>query len=66
MTVTKDMTINQILNYNQDIAPILLQAGMHCLGCPSAQAETLAQACNAHNIDCEKILSDINKVVNND
>lgn len=65
MEITKDMTIDQILNQNENIAPILLQAGMHCLGCPSARSETLEQACSVHNLDCEKILSDINKLVNN-
>lgn len=35
--ITKEMTIGEILNANPDVAPVLLEAGMHCLGCPSAQ-----------------------------
>ena len=41
MSVDKDMTISQIIQMNQDVIPILLDSGMHCIGCPSAQGETL-------------------------
>ena len=40
MNITKEMTIGEILRTNPAVAPVLLSAGMHCLGCPSAQAET--------------------------
>ena len=42
--ITKEMTIGEILNANPDVAPVLLEAGMHCLGCPSAQGESLMEA----------------------
>ena len=42
--ITKEMTIGEILNTNPDVAPVLLEAGMHCLGCPSAQGESLEEA----------------------
>ena len=35
--ITKDMTIGEILRTKPEVAPILMEAGMHCLGCPSAQ-----------------------------
>ena len=60
--ITKDMTIGEILAENKNIAPILMQSGMHCLGCPSAQAETLEEACAVHNIYCEELLSKINSL----
>ena len=41
-------------------ADILLEAGMHCLGCPSAQAETLEEACMVHGIDVEELLEKLN------
>ena len=37
--ITKEMTIGEILRANPEVAPILMEAGMHCLGCPSAQGE---------------------------
>ena len=42
--VTKDMLIGQLLRVDANIAPILMRAGMHCLGCPSAQGESLEEA----------------------
>ena len=42
--ITKDMTIGEILRTTPDVAPILMNAGMHCLGCPSAQGESLEEA----------------------
>ncbi len=60
MTITKDMTIGEILSADIGIAPILMNAGMHCVGCPASQAETLAEACMVHAMDEDKLLSDIN------
>lgn len=60
MTVTKDMTIMKIIETNEGIAPLLMQAGMHCLGCVMAHGETLEQACEVHGIDCDKLVDAIN------
>ncbi len=46
MKLTKDMTIAQIIQLDQNIVPLLVEAGMHCIGCPSAQGESLAEAWN--------------------
>ena len=54
--LNKDMTIGEILRANPDNAEVLLAAGMHCLGCPSAQMETLAEACMVHGMDVEELL----------
>lgn len=58
--ITKDMIIGDILRIDMGIAPILQQAGMHCVGCPSAQGETLEEACIVHGMDIDKLLADIN------
>ena len=42
--VAKDMTIGELIRTNPEVAPILMEVGMHCLGCPASQAETLAEA----------------------
>ena len=57
--VTKDMTIGEILRTNPQIAPILMEAGMHCLGCPSAQAESLEEAAMVHGMDIEELMKKI-------
>ncbi len=58
--VTGNMTIGEILEVREDVAPILLNMGMHCLGCPSAQMETLEEACAVHGVDVNEILSQMN------
>ena len=62
--VSKDMTIGEILNMNINVAPILMEIGMHCLGCPSAQAESLAQAAMVHGIDADLLVEKINAFLN--
>lgn len=63
MTVTKDMTIGNLIRENELIAPILMRAGMHCLGCPASQAESLEEACMVHGIDCDILVSQINEIL---
>lgn len=59
--VTKDMFIGEILRMNDDYAPVLMEFGMHCLGCPSSQMETLEEACLVHSIDVESLVQRLNK-----
>ena len=54
--ITKDMIIGEILKANPNHARVLMEAGMHCLGCPSSQAETLEEACMVHGIDVNELL----------
>lgn len=62
MAVTKDMLIGEIVQSNPDYIPVLLNAGMHCLGCPSAQGESLEEACMVHGIDADVLVEELNKV----
>jgi hybrid cluster-associated redox disulfide protein len=55
--ITKEMTIGEILQANPKIAPVLLDAGMHCLGCPSAQGESLEEAAMVHGIDIDELMT---------
>ena len=57
--ITKDMTIGEILRTNPGVAPVLMEAGMHCLGCPSAQAETLEEAAMVHGMDIDELMKKI-------
>ena len=58
--VTKDMIIGEILHLNEGVVPILMQSGMHCLGCPSSQMESLADACMVHGIDADGLVAELN------
>lgn len=62
--ITKDMTIGEILRTNMNVAPILMEAGMHCLGCPSAQGESLEEAAMVHGMDINELMSKINALEN--
>lgn len=57
--ITKDTIIGDILRINPAAAKILLEIGMHCLGCPASRAETLEQACQVHGVDTDEILDRI-------
>ena len=58
--VTKDMQIGQLLQLDPNIAVFLMRAGMHCIGCPSSQGETLEEACLVHGIDPDQLVDQIN------
>lgn len=62
--ISKDMTIGQLLATNPTVAPVLMEVGMHCLGCPSAQAETLEEAAMVHGLDADLLVAKINAVLN--
>lgn len=59
--VTKDMLIGDMLRIDIGIAPILMASGMHCVGCPSAQGESLEEAAMVHGMDCDDLLAKINE-----
>ena len=58
--VEKDTMIGELLQIDQNIAPILFGIGMHCLGCPSSQGETLEEACQVHGVDVDAIVEELN------
>ncbi len=59
--IERTTKIGELLEIAPEKAEILLQAGMHCLGCPASQAETLEEACEVHGIDVDDLLEKINK-----
>lgn len=58
--IEKTTKIGDLLEQFPDKADILLEAGMHCLGCPASQAETLEEACDVHGIDVEELVKKLN------
>ena len=60
MEINKDTTIGEILEKAPDKAELLLEVGMHCLGCPASQMETLEEACDVHGIDVEEVIAKLN------
>ena len=58
--ITKEMTIGEILRTYPNAAPILMEAGMHCLGCPASQMETIEEACMVHGVDVNEVVEKLN------
>ena len=59
--VTKDTTIGEVIQIDAGVIPILMGAGMHCVGCPSSAGETLEEAAMVHGINPDELLVNINK-----
>lgn len=55
--LNKDMTIGEILRTAPEAAPILMDAGMHCLGCPASQGESLEEAAMVHGLDVDDLMN---------
>ena len=60
MTITKDSIIGDILDQDSSAAPIFMDLGMHCLGCPASRGETLEQACFVHGQNVDELLGKLN------
>lgn len=58
--ITKDMIIGEILQIDKGVIPILMNAGMHCLGCPSSQMESIGEACMVHGMDADELVGKLN------
>lgn len=59
MEITKQTTMGDMIEYDRGIAVILMEAGMHCVGCPASNGESLEEACQVHGLDSDKVLKDI-------
>ncbi len=61
MQVTKDSIIGDVLDHNPGTAQFFFAIGMHCLGCPSARGESIADACRVHGTDADQLIAKINE-----
>lgn len=59
--VNKQMSIGEVLKLDRQTAPIFMQFGMHCLGCPHATAESLEMACAAHGVNPDDLVKKLNE-----
>ncbi len=60
-TINKDMIIADILAVDASLAPVLMASGMHCIGCPASQGETLEEACFVHGLEVDEVLDNLNE-----
>ena len=59
--ISKDMTIGELIAMDTNIIGILMGAGMHCIGCPSASGETLEEACMVHGLEVDVLVGKLNE-----
>lgn len=60
-TITKDMTIGEVLDINQNLAEVFMGFGMHCVSCPVSQMETVEEASQVHGIDIDFLIKKLNE-----
>lgn len=63
MEITKDLTLGELLDNFPETAEALFAVGMHCLGCPSARGESIAQAAEVHGVDVDELLKAIKSCI---
>ncbi|MBP1568241.1 MAG: DUF1858 domain-containing protein [Oscillospiraceae bacterium] len=62
--VTKNTMIGELLNINAEaVAPVLMGIGMHCLGCPSSQMETIEEAAAVHGLNADELVNMLNEKI---
>lgn len=62
--ITKEMYIGELLQINPGFAQLLMSVGMHCLGCPSSQMESIEDAAMVHGFDVDELLQKLNNFQN--
>ena len=63
MAFTKETIIGSVLDECPDAAPLFLEIGMHCLGCPSARGESIEDACAVHGVDADELVKKLNALL---
>lgn len=59
--ITKSTTIGEVLARNIDTSKYFLEIGMHCLGCPSSQGESIEEACMVHGTNADELVKKLNE-----
>ncbi len=62
MTITKEMSIMEVVQKYPGTAEVFMNAGMGCLGCAAARFENIEQGASAHGIDIDALMEGLNKV----
>ncbi|MBO4852767.1 MAG: DUF1858 domain-containing protein [Schwartzia sp.] len=63
MTITKDMSIMEVVQKYPDTVEVFMNSGMGCLGCAAAHFENIEQGALAHGIDVDGLMKGLNAVV---
>ena len=61
--ITKDMPIGEVVSKYPETIETFMEHGLHCIGCAAAHFENLEQGCEAHGIDTDKLVTELNKAI---
>lgn len=61
--ITKETMIAEIMNEAPQTMPLFQSIGMHCMGCAMASGENVEQACNAHGVNADEFVANLNKFI---
>lgn len=59
MEITKQTTMGDMLEFDRGIGVVLMECGMHCVGCPASIGESLEEACQVHGLDSDEVMGKI-------
>ena len=59
--ITPEMSIAEVMRMDPEVAPVFMSYGMHCLGCPASQGESIEEACMVHGVDADAFLAQVNR-----
>ena len=62
-TVTPDTNIGDLVLFHPETAELLFSIGLHCLGCSSSGVETVSEAADAHGIDVNELVLQLNDII---
>jgi len=63
VTLTKEMSIGQIVEQYPETVPVFLKHGLMCFGCAVARFENVEQGARAHGIEVEALVKDLNEAI---
>ena len=63
MAITKDMIIADVLSEHEELVPVFMNSGLHCLGCAMAHGESIEGACMVHGLDCDALVNALNEAL---
>jgi hybrid cluster-associated redox disulfide protein len=64
--ITKEMTLGEVVSKYPKSISVMLNYGMHCIGCGMAVYETIEQGASAHGLDpktIEKMVKEMNSAL---
>ena len=61
MAITREMPIGDVVRSHPETVPVFMQHGLHCIGCAVAAFESIEEGANAHGIDVEALMKDLNE-----